>query len=355
VASTSGATAVVAAARPGGAVAGAGRRRLGAALAGAAVVAVALLGWWKLRPATAAPAARNHLAVLPFAVHGGKSLDFLAQGLVDLLSRNLDGAGDLRSVNGATVLAAAHEEGSGVADVEEGRRLARRVGAGLYVLGNVNAIGNQVRIDASLYDGAQAQPALVSQASVSGDTTQLFELVDRLAGDLMVGQRQGPGSRLLQTAAVTTRSLAALKSYLDAEGELRRGAFDSAFAGFQGAVQLDSTFALAYYRLAVAAAWAERNALIRPNVARAVALGSRLSARDQRLLASFAALAEGKPDEAERGYRDILQDYPDDLEAQWQLATTLYAYNPLRGRPVEESRPVFDGIVKLDPEFLCPI
>jgi len=355
VASTSGATAVVAAARPGGAVAGAGPRRLGAALAGAAVVAVALLGWWKLRPATAAPAARNHLAVLPFAVHGGKSLDFLAQGLVDLLSRNLDGAGDLRSVNGATVLAAAHEEGSGVADVEEGRRLARRVGAGLYVLGNVNAIGNQVRIDASLYDGAQAQPALVSQASVSGDTTQLFELVDRLAGDLMVGQRQGPGSRLLQTAAVTTRSLAALKSYLDAEGELRRGAFDSAFAGFQGAVQLDSTFALAYYRLAVAAAWAERNALIRPNVARAVALGSRLSARDQRLLASFAALAEGKPDEAERGYRDILQDYPDDLEAQWQLATTLYAYNPLRGRPVEESRPVFDGIVKLDPEFLCPI
>ena len=38
----------------------------------------------------------------------------LAQGLVDLLSRNLDGAGDLRSVNGATVLAAAHAEGGGV-------------------------------------------------------------------------------------------------------------------------------------------------------------------------------------------------------------------------------------------------
>src|SRR5207247_5141145 len=119
-----------------------------------------------------------------FAVHGGKSLDFLAQGLVDLLSRNLDGAGDIRSVNGSTVLAAAHEE-TGVADLEEGRRLARKVGAGLYVLGNASAIGNQVRIDASLYDGTPAQPALVSQASVSGDTTQLFELVDRLAGDLM--------------------------------------------------------------------------------------------------------------------------------------------------------------------------
>jgi TolB-like protein len=354
VSATSGATAAVTSAAA-VQVNPARRKRLPAVLAGAAVAVAALFGWWRFRSAPPAPAAANHLAVLPFAVHGGKSLDFLAQGLVDLLSRNLDGAGDLRSVNGATVLAAAHAEGGGVADVEEGRRLARRVGAGLYVLGSVNAIGNQVRLDASLYDGGPAQPALVSQASVSGDTTQLFELVDRLAGDLMVAQRRGPGSRLLQTAAVTTQSLPALKAYLDAEGSLRRGAFDTALAGFQSAVQLDSTFALAYYRLAVAAAWSNREALIRPNTARAVRLGSRLSARDQRLLGSFAALAAGKPDEAERGYRGVLQDYPDDLEAQWQLATLLYVYNPLRGRPIAESQPVFDGIVKLDPEFLCPI
>ena len=190
---------------------------------------------------------------------------------------------------------------------------------------------------------------------MSGDTTQLFELVDRLAGDLMVRQRHGAGSRLLQTAATTTQSLPALKSYLDAEQLLRRGSFDSALAGFQQAVELDSTFALAYYRLAVAAAWADRNALIQANTDRAVRLASRLSERDRRLLESFAALAAGKPDEAEAGYRAILQDYPDDLEAQWQLASTLNVYNPLRGRPIAESGQVFDGVVKLDPEFLCPI
>ena len=310
------------------------------------------LGWWKLR---SGPAAHDHIAVLPFAVHGGKNLDFLAQGLVDLLSRDLDGAGNLRSVNGATVLAAAHNAGSGVADLEEGRRLAQRLGAGLYVLGSVSAIGSQVRIEASLYDGSPAQPARMSQASVNGDTTQLFDLVDRLAGDLMVGRHQGPGARLLQTAAVTTRSLDALKAYLDAEQHLRRGEFDSALAGFQSAVQLDSTFALAYYRLAVTASWANRHALIRPNTVRAIALDSRLSAHDQRLLTSFAAMVAGRPDEAERGYREVLQDYPDELEAQWQLATLLLAYNPLRGRPAAEAAPVFDGVVKLDPEFLCPI
>ena len=348
----SGATAVVS---PLTAPAVRGRRRVVmVALAGAAVLAAVLAGWWKLRAPPAAPTARNHLAVLPFAVHGGKSLDFLAQGLVDLLSRNLDGAGDIRSVNGSTVLAAAHEE-TGVADLEEGRRLARKLGAGLYVLGNASAIGNQVRIDASLYDGTPAQPALVSQASVSGDTTQLFELVDRLAGDLMVRQRRGAGSRLLQTAAVTTQSLAALKSYLDGERLLQRAQSDSALAGFQNAVQLDSTFALAYYRLAVTAAWTRREASIRPNTERAMALSARLGQRDRRLLAAFAALATGKTDEAERGYRDILQDYPDDIEAQWQLATLLYVYNPLRGRSSAEARPFLEGILRLDPEFLCPI
>jgi hypothetical protein len=86
-----------------------------------------------------------------------------------------------------------------------------------------------------------------------------------------------------------------------------------------------------------------------------VQLANRLSARDRRLLESFAALADGKPDEAEQGYQAILQDYPDDLEAQWQLATVLNVYNPLRGRPIAESGRVFDGVVKLDPEFLCPI
>ena len=330
------------------------RRRLGWALAAAVVLAVVAAGVWTFRPKPVAAPSANHLAVLPFAVHGGGRLDFLAQGMVDLLSRNLDGAGDIRSVNGATVLAAAHADG-GVADLEEGRRLARRLGAGLYVLGSVSAIGNQVRIEASLYDGAPAQPAMVSQASVSGDTTNLFELVDRLAADLMVRQGKGVGAHLLQTAATTTQSLPALKAYLDAEGQLRRGQFDSSLAGFQQAVQLDSTFALAYYRLAVAAAWSNRQGLIRPNTERAVRLADRLSERDRRLLQSFAALADGKPDDAESGYRGILQDYPDDLEAQWQLATVLNVYNPLRGRPIAEAAPVFEGVVKLDPEFLCPI
>ena len=180
----------------------------------------------------------------------------------------------------------------------------------------------------------------------------MLQLVDRLSAELVVKRRPGPVYRLTQTAAVTTRSLPALKSYLEGERNLRNGKPDTAIAGFQRAIAEDSTFALAHYRLAVAAGWAERHALSSEAVARALATSERLADRDRRLLTAYAAFRRGSPDDAERQYRAILEDYPDDLEAEFQLADVMHQYNPLRGRPRGEARELFDRVLALDPGFL---
>jgi tetratricopeptide (TPR) repeat protein len=161
----------------------------------------------------------------------------------------------------------------------------------------------------------------------------------------------------MQSAALTTGSLPALKDYLEGERNLRGGLgnFDSAIAGFQRAVAKDSTFALAYYRLGVAGGWAERPGISGPATERALLLSRRLDDRDRRLLSAFAALQRGAADEAEQQYRTILRDYPDDLEAEFQLADLLYHYNAPRGRPMAEAREPFDHVLELDPGFLCPI
>jgi tetratricopeptide (TPR) repeat protein len=125
--------------------------------------------------------------------------------------------------------------------------------------------------------------------------------------------------------------------------------------GFQEAVAQDSTFALAYYRLGVAAGWAERPGISGPATQKALTLGHRLDDRDRRLLSAFAAYQRGAADDAEREYRAILRDYPDDLEAEFQLADLLYHYNPARGRPIAEAREPFDHVLAQDPCFLCPI
>ncbi|MGH7509711.1 MAG: protein kinase domain-containing protein [Gemmatimonadales bacterium] len=316
-------------------------------------------GVWLTRRWLAAPApavSLERLAVLPFST-SGSNIAYLSDGMVDLLSRNLNGAGGLRTIDPGAVLAARSKTGMRPAEAVGARALARRLGAGLYVLGSVHAVGGRLRIQADLYSGADTSQGTLARATAEGDTTQLFQLVDRLSADLLAGQGRGLGSRLMQSAALTTNSLGALKHYLDGEQNLRggEGEFDSAIAGFQRAIAQDSTFALAYYRLGVAAGWAQRPGISGLATQRALALGSRLEDRDRRLLSAFATFQRGAADEAEQQYRAILRDYPDDLEAEFQLAALYFQYNAPRGRPISEAREPFDRVLALDPGFLCPI
>jgi tetratricopeptide (TPR) repeat protein len=285
--------------------------------------------------------------------------------MADLLSRDLDGLQQIRAVDPNTVITRTHRMLGDAKLVAAGAgALSRELGAGLYVAGTVTVIGDRLRIQAAMFaphgdsmrsPAASSDSGAVASAVVEGDTTQLFTMVDRLAADLVARRYGGPGSRLAQTAASTTGSLAALRQYLDAESHLRNTRFDKASAGYERAIAADSGFALAHYRLAVALGLQGDYWRAVPIAQHALALSQRLSGRERRLLEAYAALVRGQADSAERRYRAILAEYPDDLEARFLLGRTLFYYNPSRGREVAEAKPVFDAVLAADPEFLCPI
>jgi serine/threonine protein kinase len=331
-------------------------KALTAALLLTLALALGLMWMAYRRSRTAAPPPETQLAVLPFSVPGTGPFGYLVEGMVDLLSRNLNGVGSQVTVDPGRVMSALRSsEKRGVQDAGRGRDIARRLGAGRYILGSVHAAGGHLRIQAQLYGQASSAVRPIAQAAVEGDSTALFDLVDELSAQLLVGSDRGQGARLAQTAALTTGSLRALKVYLDAERNLRAARFDSAVAGFQLAAGLDSSFALAHYRLAAAAMWTGRMGLLTPAMTRALALADRLGERDRRLLSAFAELVRGAPDVAERQYREILEAYPEDLEARFQLANVLYNYNAPRGRPPTEAAEQYRRVLDVDPEFLCPI
>ena len=334
------------------------RRRFSTSLrlaaAGILLVALAAFGWrlFDHRTTPAAPEG-NRVAVLPFTVHGGAGLATLRDGLVDLLSRDLDGAGDLHAVDATTVLSAARKDHVGDLDVDGGQRLARRVGATRFLLGSVTAVGGEARVEARLYDGSSTPAAVISAAAATGDTTRIVALLDKVAADLLAGRFRGSGDRMPQIAATTTQSLGALRAFLDGEERLRSGDYAKALEPFQLAVQLDTAFALAHYRVALIGSVLERPTLVGPGIASALRHEDRLAPRDRRLLGAFDALVDGRPDDAEREYRALLEDYPNDVEVQWRLATTLMHYNPVRGRSVQEARPLFESVRRLEPSFGC--
>jgi serine/threonine protein kinase/tetratricopeptide (TPR) repeat protein len=326
-------------------------------VAGAAALAVVLGAVWaasRSRAGNSAVGSPTLVAVLPFSVRGSADVAYLGEGLVNLLSTSLDGAGNLRAVDPHAVLSIAQRGGSGALDPAGGAGLAERLGAGLYVLGDVVEAGGRVRIGASLYDRVQGSSPR-ARATIEGGRGEVFSLVDGLATQLLAQTSTGPTGRVTRVASVTTASLAAYKAYLDGEAALRAGRADSAVNALQQAIVLDTAFALAYYRLSVAAEWATRASLAEQSAEQAVRHSARLADHDRLLLRALLATRRGAGLEAEGLYRDILATYPDDIEAWIELGEVLFHYGPTLGQPLAQSRPAFERVLYFEPGYVSAL
>jgi DNA-binding SARP family transcriptional activator/tetratricopeptide (TPR) repeat protein len=328
------------------------RRRRVLAGAGGALVALAALGVGLRRSAPAAT--DTAVAVLPFSVTGGQELGYLRDGIVTLLSTELNGVGSLRITDPRAVLGMAAQISRDPPGVGQGRRVAERLGAGTYVTGDIVESGGKIRIKATAHRVSQPSQ-LIARGESEGTTGELFQLVDALAGQLLSGLSGGPYEQLTRVAATTTRSLPALKAYLEGERLFREGAFHPAAREFQRAVTEDTTFALAYYWLSVASWWADDSKAIDSAAARAVRFSSRLSERDRRLFQAWDAFLSGDALGAELTYRQIVGVEPENVEAWLQLGEVLFHSGPRHGYPLAGARMPFKRVLYFEPEHTSAI
>jgi tetratricopeptide (TPR) repeat protein len=288
------------------------------------------------------------LAVLPFTVRGGPDYQYLGEGMVDLLGTSLDGAGDLRTVDTHALLGFLGRQSGELTDRPLAELVAENFAAELFVIGEILEIAGRLRLSASLYRAGGVEP--ISRAVEEGDAEEIFEAVDHLAAALVAEMVSGPGAELSRIAAVTTDSLPALKLHLAGEALFRAGRFPQALEAFQAAVEEDPRFALAWYRLSVAAEWASRTDLLDAAAARATELSDRLSEHNRQLLEARLESRRGRVDDAEHLYRTILERYPDDVEAWIQLAELEIHYGPLEGGTGAESRQSWERVLELEPD-----
>lgn len=317
----------------------------------ALVLVLAVASAWGLRPGPTQPdpvPAPTAVAVLPFSVRGGEEARFLEEGLVSLLGTALDGAGGLRTVDARALLGVLAQEGGAVRDPSHGRRLTTRLGAGLFVLGDVVQVGNRLQIDAAVY-GVDGDGEPLHRAAVTGPADAVFELVDDLAARLVAGIGDPSADRLVAIAAITTASLSAFRAYLEGEEHMRAGRFERAAEAYERAIDGDSTYSLAHYRLALAREWAPLPGTD-ASAREAVRHAGRLSPRDRALLEAYEAWKEGDAIEAERRYRAILARYPDDVEAWHQLGEILFHFAPVLGVPVQDSENAWRQVLFYEPD-----
>ena len=320
----------------------------------AVVGTVTFVAIWPYGPRPADHHAPPVIAVLPFSVQG-EGLGMWREGMVSLLSTDMNGVGGLRTIDNRTVLARWNEQvpEGGEADRETALEVAQATGARYALLGSAVAIGSEVRLSADIFDtegGTQ-----MGAVQVEGSPDSVLALVDRLAVQSLVvvlGQ-EASGLPPIDLASVTTASVPALTAWLEAEALFRRGDFEAAIPMYERAVAADSTFALAFYGLGNAYGWSEGDLASRTLEAfeQAMRRVDRLPPRKAALVRAVHAWLHWALQEADELLRRLVRAYPDNAEA-WFLLGDLYhdrgVWFPVS---VEDAQRCFTRAVELDPEF----
>ena len=338
-------------------------RRRTAAIAGVGVLAVAAVALALSRGLGPRPLVSGDpdlLAVAPFDVLD-PSLQLWREGMVDILSRNLDGAGPIRAVSQTVAL----NRWSGRADPASAALLGERTGAGLVVFGSVlRRGGDSVSLRAAVLD--RGRGATAADLEVIGDERRIGELADSLGLAILraLGRYRPIGS--VRQVSLGSRSLPALREFLRGEQFYRRGQWDSAVAHYDRSAAQDSSFGLPLFRMARALGWNPRvGAAYRDRdeyERRAVKLIQGLGPRDSLIFAfdaaTIAAADARDPDSlvaavarAVATLEEAARRYADDPEVWYELGEMRMHQAPPFGHQQARALAAFERAIALDPGF----
>jgi hypothetical protein len=322
----------------------------------ALVVAVALAAGWFWRRGAAAKTVVNPrlVAVVPFRVASADpALHYLREGMIDLLAAKLPGEGGLEATDPRLLLDAWREAGGKPATdlpVEGSRRLARRLGAGWLLQGDVVGTPSRITLSGSLHRIAEGGNA--TRVSVEGPPDSLGALVDEFVAGLLTTASGG----VARGTTLTHTSLPALRAYLDGVDKLRRG-LPGSVPAFHEALEHDSTFALAALGLVQATGWFNDQAQTERGLRIAWAGRDQLSARDLALLVVTAG--PSYPDRSStRAVFEAAQRYlqlaPERADAWYQYGDKLYHFGDALGVPdrAEKAAEAFRRGLALDSNYV---
>lgn len=335
-------------------------RGVGAALLiGALALGVGVAGW--LRNAGTAPTLdANLLVVVPFDVIGA-DLDVWREGMVDVLSSGLDGAGPLRTAAPSAVI----RGWEGRADRPSVQAFASGLGAGFAVYGRiVGAGGDSVRLSASVLD--VTRESRVREIEVLGLRSRMDQVADSLAIGILTALSGIPGVGAEQLNSLGSRSTAALRAFLRGEQHFRAMRLDSAAYYYERAIDEDSTFVLALNRMGLTLGWQGVEGPNKEFLRRAGELNHGLAPRESLLVVSDSLSTSFGVSEG-----DFLGDsatwarlhrffstldlatrlYPDDVGAWSRLGEAQAHWGTSLGATDRQTLRSFERVMELDSSF----
>ena len=288
------------------------RRRI--ALLGAAglvVAALAVILWPTPGPALDP----ERYVVLPFRTRGtDQPGPVSADNATRLVWQSLSRWRDLQLVEADVVEDRARRPGVPLGTLSQGMELARSLGAGLLVWGEVLELGDSVSVRASVFRTGDKVPEALRRAELtlprdaatdSGSATQFIRRFAELARNLILPSLEGVGD---PGEPAGTASYAALRATLSGDSALLRWNLDLARERYRQAFVIDPGYAAPRLRYARASLWADAPVSEwRPAAEAALVAANQLSPVEQLEARGLAALGRREFPEACAQFREILK------------------------------------------------
>lgn len=229
-----------------------------------------------------------------------------------------------------------------------GQEICRSAGVGALVIPSIRKFGDLYTIDLKVLDTRNNEYIFTTREEGQGQES-IPEMIDRIARDIRVDLKEG-SEHVAQTANladVTTVNLDAYQQYFEGERYLNDLDFKKAHASFERAVELDSTFALAYYRLAYTEWWlrgqlgsaAEHADVAMANI-------DRIPEKERYLVRALeAGINEGFAAQTPI-YKEMRALYPEDKEMLFGLGDSEF-----HSMNYDSALVHFKQVLEIDPEF----
>jgi tRNA A-37 threonylcarbamoyl transferase component Bud32/tetratricopeptide (TPR) repeat protein len=293
-------------------------RRWGAIAAGTALM-LGTMGLILVPRYNAAKLDASLYVVVPFGHRSGAAPALVNGDQCELLLAQAFGRWtDVRLADPLRVHDARMRRGAEPMTLEEAKTLARTVGAGMLVWGDVSSVGDSIQVTAALYDLRHGGKTVRDYTvRIHKDGQSLEAKFRELADSILLG---GVNAVQLRPDVVGTDVLAAFYAYADGRAALARWDLAGAEHAFQVALDNDPTYPQASLWLAHVQMWNDEPlATWQASAARALISPSKLGSTDLALARALWSLGTGQFPEACDRYRRIIDQRPADFVAWFGL------------------------------------
>lgn len=202
-----------------------------------------------------------------------------------------------------------------------GREIGRKANLNALAIASVRKFGGIYTTDLKVLDPQKDE--YMFTASVEGRGQECIPaVIDNISQKTRIGleeKRSEIQATSQSVADITTVNLEAYQHYFQGEELINKLKFKEAQEEFKQAIELDSSFGLAYYRLAYAVDWERNEQLAKEYIQKALSLIERIPDKEKYLVRALNANIEESFEAGIEILKEMEQFYPDDKEMMYNI------------------------------------